>query len=120
MSEVPPPAPIKVGNYGTAGGYQFSEDEVDSVIKQWEDLLANLAKDLTDANNIAEVKPPADEFASHDFIDKGANPSGNTLVEQHQRMHDYVFNFITALKAAKNKISYNEQQQRDKMNQTGA
>ncbi|MET7990448.1 hypothetical protein ABZU76_06015 [Amycolatopsis sp. NPDC005232] len=120
MSDVPPPAPIKVGSYGTAGGYQFSEEEVDSVITQWEDLLAHLSDDLGKAQAISDVKAPADEFASHDFINKGSNPSGQTLLLQHQRMHDYVSNFITALKAAKNKITYHEQEQRDALNKTGA
>ncbi|MGW7535185.1 hypothetical protein [Amycolatopsis sp. NPDC054798] len=118
MSDVPPPAPIMVGGYGSAGGYKFSEDEVDSVIKQWEDLRVNLNKDLSDARFIADVKRPADEFASNDFIAKGANPSGQTLLEQHQRMVDYVTNFITALKAAKNKITVAEQEARDAASKT--
>lgn len=114
-NDVPPPPPIMVGGYGTAGGYKFSEDEIDSVIKQWEDLHAHLNDDLTDAHKIKEVKPPADEFASHDFVDQGANPSGATLLEQHQRMYDYVGNFITALRAAKNKINIAEQKHRDEL-----
>ncbi|MFF4594841.1 hypothetical protein [Amycolatopsis sp. NPDC001319] len=113
MSEVPPPAPIKVGNYGTAGGYQFSEDEVDGVIKKWGDLLVEMQQDLRRAERIASVKAPAAEFASNDFVSKGANPSGSTLLEQHQRMVDYVTNYITALNAAKNKITVAEQEARD-------
>ncbi|WIX80779.1 hypothetical protein QRX50_08445 [Amycolatopsis carbonis] len=113
MSEVPPTPPIKVGSYGTGGGYQFSEDEVDSVINQWHDLLVHMKTDLDHARAIAQVKAPADEFASGDFINGGANPSGQTLLDQHQRMHDYVNNFITALKAAKNKITVAEQEARD-------
>jgi hypothetical protein len=119
MSDVPPPPPIMVGSYGSGGGYKFSEDEIDGVIKQWEDLLTNMGKDLRDAQNIAYVTPPADEFASHDFINKGADPSGKTLLEQHQRMHDYVSNFIEALRAAKNKITLDQQRQRDKLDKTG-
>ncbi|MEU4674238.1 hypothetical protein AB0F91_41315 [Amycolatopsis sp. NPDC023774] len=119
MSEVPPPAPIKVGNYGTAGGYQFSEDEVDGVIRQWEDLLQEMNADLLRAKRIAEVKAPADEFASADFVSTGANPSGATLKTQHKAMVDYVTNYITALKAAKNKITVKEQETRDAMNKTG-
>ncbi|MEV6895762.1 hypothetical protein [Amycolatopsis sp. NPDC051372] len=120
MSEIPPTPPIKVGSYGTAGGYQFEDDEIDSVIKQWQDLHDHLGDDLVEAQKIAYVKPPADEFASHDFVDKGANPSGYTLLDQHQRMVDYVAAFITALTAAKNKITVHEQQQRDNLNKTGA
>ncbi|QRP51313.1 hypothetical protein I6J71_44930 [Amycolatopsis sp. FDAARGOS 1241] len=104
-----------VGSYGSGGGYKFSEDEIDGVIKQWQDLADNLNTDLDNARTIAYVKPPADEFASSDFVKGGANPSGQTLLEQHQRMHDYVNNFVTALKAAKNKITVTEQQARDNL-----
>ena len=108
--------PIQVGGYGQAGGYKFSADEVDAVIKQWEDLLKNARGDLEHAVTIRDVKAPADEFASNDFIGKGANPSGQSLVEQHQRMVDYTTNFITALKAAKNKITVAEQEAADAAN----
>ncbi|MDT8911013.1 hypothetical protein [Amycolatopsis sp. PS_44_ISF1] len=113
MSEVPPIPPVQVGGYGPAGGYKFSADEVDGVIKQWENLLVEARKDLEHARTVANVKAPANEFASDDFIAKGANPSGQSLLEQHQRMVDYTTNFITALKAAKNKIAVAEQEAAD-------
>ncbi|WP_326567320.1 hypothetical protein VSH64_36610 [Amycolatopsis rhabdoformis] len=119
MSDVPPTPPIKVGSYGTGGGYQFNDDEVDGVINQWQALADNLKTDLGRATTIAQVKAPADEFASGDFVKGGANPSGQTLLDQHQRMVDYVNNFITALKAAKNKITVAEQHARDNI-KTGA
>ncbi|WP_328605448.1 hypothetical protein OG943_36400 [Amycolatopsis sp. NBC_00345] len=119
MAEVPPPAPIQVGGYGPAGGYKFSADEVDSVITKWQDLLDNLNDDLANARVIATVKRPADEPASNDFIDKGANPSGQTLLDQHHKMVQYVNNYITALKAAKNKITVTEQENRDSLGKKG-
>ncbi|MFI5607684.1 hypothetical protein [Amycolatopsis sp. NPDC051903] len=115
MSDVPPTPPIMVGGYGSGGGYKFSDDEVDGVIKQWEDLLTNMRSDLADARAIAEVQKPADEFASSDFVKGGADPSGQTLLQQHQRMYDYVNNFITALRAAKNKITVDQQNARDNL-----
>jgi hypothetical protein len=119
MSEVPPVPPVQVGGYGPAGGYKFSADEVDAVIKQWEGVLADARTDLAQARIIANVKAPADEFASNDYINKGANPSGQSLLEQHQRMVDYTTNFITALKAAKNKITVAEQEAADAAKKTG-
>ena len=111
--------PIQVGGYGPSGGYKFSADEVDAVIKQWEDLLTNVQDDLQHARTIADVKAPADEYASNDFISKGADPSGQSLLEQHQRMVDYTKNFITALKAAKNKITVAEQEAADAAKKSG-
>jgi hypothetical protein len=119
MAEVPAAAPIQVGGYGPAGGYKFSADEVDSVIKKWQDLRDNLSDDLVNARTIATVRRPADEPASNDFIAKGSNPSGQTLLDQHQRMVQYVNNYITALQAAKNKITVAEQEARDSASKAG-
>lgn len=119
MPEVPPVPPVQVGGYGPAGGYKFSDGEVDAVIKQWEDLLADTRTDLARAITIRDVRAPAAEPASEDFINKGANPSGVSLVEQHQRMVDYTTNFITALKAAKNKITVAEQEAADSVKKKG-
>lgn len=102
-----------VGSYGKGGGYEFSEDEVDGVIKQWEDLRADLQDDLQHAIAVRDVKPPADEVASHTFVSNGAYPSGVSLVAQHQAIVDYATNFITALRAAKNKITVEEQNAAD-------
>ncbi|MFC5119880.1 hypothetical protein ACFPN7_38610 [Amycolatopsis halotolerans] len=107
-TQVPPVPPIMVGSYGKAGGYKFTEDEVDSVIKQWQDLLGDLVKDRTHAIVIAGVKPPADEVASHTFVNQGSNPSGQSLLDEHEKMVTYTQNFIDALTAAKKKISITE------------
>ncbi len=106
--QVPPVPPIMVGSYGKAGGYKFTEDEVDSVIKQWQDLLTDLTKDRSYAITVAEVNPPADEVASHTFVNQGANPSGKSLLDEHEKMVKYTLNFIDALTAAKKKITVAE------------
>ena len=105
MSEVPPAAPIQVGSSGTAGGYKFNHDEVKGVISQWKQLKVDLATDLRNAQQIANVQPPGKEFASGDFVSQGADPSGQTLLEQHQRMSDYVDNYIAALEKASGNIT---------------
>ncbi|NIH86333.1 hypothetical protein [Amycolatopsis granulosa] len=100
LTEVPPPAPIKVGGNGTAGGYEFTPDDVRGVISKWKALLTDLQTDLSNANTVAEVRPPGKEFASADFVTKGAQGSGTTLQLQHQRMVDYVKRYIDALEKA--------------------
>lgn len=109
LTEVPPPAPIKVGGNGTAGGYEFSPDEVRAVISKWKELRDDLQTDLSNANTIAEVRPPGKEFASGDFINKAAKSSGETLQLQHQRMVDYVQNYIDALEKAAGIVEEKEQ-----------
>ncbi|NYI88506.1 hypothetical protein HNR02_001829 [Amycolatopsis endophytica] len=111
LTEVPPPAPIKVGNGGSAGGYEFSPDEVRGVISKWKELLTDLQTDLSNANTIAEVKPPGQEFASGDFVNRAAKVSGETLQLQHQRMVDYVKNYIEALQKAAGIVEENEDEQ---------
>lgn len=110
---LPPMPPIQVDGYGPGGGYVFNADEVDGVIKQWEDLLVDLQNDRDIAHKIAYVKAPGDEVASHTFINNGAGPSGQSLLAEHQAMVDYSVNFIRALRAAKNKISVEEQKAAD-------
>ncbi|MEC3974675.1 hypothetical protein [Amycolatopsis sp. H20-H5] len=108
LTSVPPPAPIQVGSGGSAGGYKFSPDEVQGVINQWKKLQSDLLNDVTNAQTVASVKPPGTEFASGDFIDKGAKISGDTLLEQHKRMYTYVSNYIEALEKASGKIKQGE------------
>ncbi|MBB4686154.1 hypothetical protein [Amycolatopsis jiangsuensis] len=117
--EVPPVPPIQVDGYGPGGGYKFDADQIDGVIKQWEDMLTDLQDDLGRAITIRDVKPPGDEIASHSFVKNGAYPSGASLVAQHKAMVDYTTNFITALRAAKNKITVAEQEAADSAKKSG-
>lgn len=108
LTSVPPPAPIQVGKNGTPGGYQFAPDQVDGVISKWKTLLSDVENDIRQAQTVAEVRAPGQEFASADFIQKGASPSGDTLLEQHKRMRTYIQNYIDALEKASGKIAQNE------------
>ncbi|MFF0145456.1 hypothetical protein ATK36_1636 [Amycolatopsis sulphurea] len=116
---LPPVPPIQVDGYGPGGGYVFNAEEAGGVIKQWEDLLVGLRDDLGQARAVANVTAPADEVASHVFINNGAEPSGQSLLAEHQAMVDYSMKFITALKAAKNKITVAEQEAADSVKEKG-
>ncbi len=117
--DIPPVAPIMVDGYGKAGGYKFDADQVDSVIKQWEDLVTDLLADKQMAEQVANVRPPSDEVASNRFVHDGAGPSGRSLLEENKKMVDYATNYLTALRAAKNKISVEEQKHQQTLKQTG-
>jgi hypothetical protein len=113
MSEVPPAAPIQVGSGGGPGGYKFEPGQVDAVLKQWQDLQNELLTDIKNAEKVAHVRPPGQEFASSDFVETGAKRSGNSLLEQHQKMSQYVQNYIDALTKASGKNKQGEQHATD-------
>lgn len=101
-NEVSMSAPANGGPGG--GGFTFDADKIDAVIKKWQDLKADLKRDYTDANLMANVKAPGNEFASGDW-EKLANPSGKAFLEQNKKMQDYVKNYIQALLDAKKKMT---------------
>ena len=113
--DIPPVAPIMVDGYGKAGGYSFDANQIDGVIKQWEDLLTDLRADQQIINDIAHVTAPANEVASNKFVNEGAGPSGASLEAENKKMIEYTTNYIMALRAAKNKISVTEQQHQDSL-----
>jgi hypothetical protein len=119
LTTVPPPAPIQVGSNGSAGGYKFDPDQVQSVINQWKTLLDNLEQDVMDAGRVASVRAPAVDPASGHFVDNGADPSGQTLLEQHQRMVVYVQNYIQALQQASGQIQQADEETQQSINQAG-
>jgi hypothetical protein len=119
LTTVPDPPPIQVGNNGPAGGYHFEPDEVQGVINKWQELLADLKNDVASAEQVAEVRPPGAEVASAAFVDNGATPSGQTLLEQHKRMVRYVENYIRALQKASGQIQQSEQDARQAAAQQG-
>ena len=119
LATVPPPAPIMVGTNGTPGGYKFEPDQVQAVIAKWQELLDGVIEDLRYANQVANVTPPGQEFASSDFVDQGAGPSGQTLLNQHERMKTYIENYIRALQQASGQIQQTEDDARQTAAQQG-
>ncbi|PXY31629.1 hypothetical protein [Prauserella muralis] len=100
------------------GGFTFKAEELDGVIRQWEDLRDALKTDEYDAERMATVKPPGREFASGDFA-KFANPSGKAFLEANQRMQKYVGEYIEALRAAKQKITTRDEQSQSDISRAG-
>lgn len=118
LTSVPPPAPIQVGDNGSPGGYHFEPDQVQSVINKWQKLLSDLLLDRNNAVMIATVQPPASDVASSRFVSNGANPSGQTLLQQHDRMVQYVENYIEALRKAGGQIQQAEDDAQQTVNQS--
>lgn len=106
------------GGAGGGGGYTFTPEEIDEVIRQWEDLREGLRDDLDEARTIASVRAPGNEFASGDFA-SAASPSGTALYEQTLRMIDYVERYIQALNQAKGATEAQNEQARDDIEKPG-
>lgn len=119
LTTVPPPPPIQVGNNGSPGGYYFEPDQVQSVINKWQSLLADLKQDHFNAQYVADVTPPASDPASNQFVDNGANPSGRTLLEQNNRMIEYVQNYIEALQKASGQLQQADADAQQAVNTSG-
>jgi|GEM_PF-5530252 len=102
---------------GGGGGYVFSPEEIDGVIKQWEDLRAQLEEDLNQAKAVADVDGPGREFASGDF-ESAARPSGETLLDQTKRMSDYVNNYIQELRKARDGTQAQDEQAEEDVEKT--
>lgn len=117
MGMVAVAAPMIAGAPAPAGGggFLFKVEELDQVIKDWEDLHLALTDDEIDARAMAQVQPPGNEFASADFAGR-ANPSGKAFLEANERMRDYVMQYIEALKKARKKISTQDEQAREDVN----
>lgn len=106
------------GGADGSGGYVFSPEEVDEVIKQWQELLDGLEVDRKEARVVASVRGPGAEFASSDF-EQAARPSGRMLYEQTQRMCEYVAKYIQALKDARDATVTRDQEAREHVGDTG-
>lgn len=119
LTTIPPPPPIQVGNNGSPGGYYFEPDQVQSVINKWQSLLADLQQDRYNAQYVANVRAPASDPASNQFVSNGADPSGQTLLEQHSRMVEYVQNYIEALQKASGQLQQADADAQQAVNTSG-
>lgn len=103
----------------SSGGYKFSREGIDEVIRDWEDLREDLVKDSEKAQQMAHVNSPGDEFASDDFT-SSANPSGKAFLSATEQMIDYVEKYIEALRNARDGIAASEDNAQEDVNRTGA
>lgn len=108
----------KQGGGGSGGGYTFTPEEIDEVIRQWEDLRDGLMEDEYEARLVAGVRGPGTEFASGDF-EKAAGPSGEALLQQTVQMREYCAKYIQALKDAKGATETQNEQAREDISKSG-
>ncbi|EHY89622.1 hypothetical protein ACWGRK_03040 [Saccharomonospora azurea] len=103
----------------SSGGYRFSREEIDGVIRQWEDLHRDLLDDYRQAEGMARVQPPGSEPASQDFT-SSANPSGKAFAQATLKMIDYVEKYIEALRNARDGITTREDESQEHISRVGS
>ncbi len=103
----------------SSGGYKFSREEIDDVIRQWEDLHTKLMDDYREAESMANVRPPGAEPASEDFT-SSANPSGKAFAKATLKMADYVQKYIEALRNARDGITTRETESQEDISKVGS
>ncbi|OLT43204.1 hypothetical protein BJF85_02815 [Saccharomonospora sp. CUA-673] len=103
---------------GNGGGYRFDPEEIDNVIRQWEQLRDDLEKDLIQVEKVANVDKPAEEPASTMFVGS-AGQSGQALLEQTNAMINHCNEYIKALKNAKGVTEATDEQAADDARQSG-
>ncbi|MEY7972422.1 hypothetical protein AB8O38_10525 [Saccharomonospora xinjiangensis] len=103
----------------SSGGYKFSREEIDDVIRQWEDLHGKLLEDRRTANYMIGVRPPGAEPASEDFT-ASANPSGTAFAQALEKMIDYVQRYIQALRNARDGITTREDESQEHISNVGS
>ncbi|WP_232212825.1 hypothetical protein [Saccharomonospora saliphila] len=101
------------------GGFAFSPEEIDAIIKEWRNLSSDLKFDHTQASIMAQVQSPGAEFASADFAER-ANPSAEAFLQAYEKMMAYVNAYINALENAKQQISTQDEQAQEDIGKAGA
>lgn len=102
----------------TNGGFTFTPEELGAVITEWEALRDSLMIDLREAEYLARIVPPGQEFASNDFTNS-ANPSGKAFLEATKRMIRYTTEYIDALKKARDKLTVRDEQAQEDISKAG-
>jgi hypothetical protein len=82
------------------GSFSFDPDELQSLIKKWEELADSYSMSATEADSMALIRPPGNDFASEAHAE-AANGSGSSylayLGHNAQYCYDQAQLFRTAL-----------------------
>lgn len=72
----------------TSGSFTYSEDDLQTIINNWLDLAASYRSSIDNANQMARIEPPADDFASALHAAQ-ANRSGESYRDYVAHNRDY-------------------------------
>lgn len=91
-------APSTAGG-GGGNGYQFTPDEMQSVLSDWKNLQAKILAAKAGALPMAHTVAPGKESASNTAI-SAVNQSGNAYLDHLDAMNTYAQKYIDALNSA--------------------
>ncbi|NIJ10764.1 hypothetical protein FHU38_001108 [Saccharomonospora amisosensis] len=91
-----------------SGSWAFDREQIDAVIRQWEDLRDDLEQDRQSINSmIRNAVPPSSDDPSGQFV-KSILDGLRSLDESNSSMAEYVQDFLDKLYKARNVISQTE------------
>jgi hypothetical protein len=96
------------GAPGAGQSYSYSPDQLQAIIKKYQEIQQNLVQAGWDGRRLPTVRPPAPEEASHKFAQR-ANSSGAAFVEANQQAVEYVQGEIDKLTAVLQQYNQTEQ-----------
>ncbi|MFD5092682.1 hypothetical protein ACFWMR_18900 [Amycolatopsis thailandensis] len=113
-------APPAGGSYGTpvadGAGFKYDEATLHELADEWIDLAKEYRADLVDAEFIAKVEPPGQEFASGDNA-LVTRRSGQALVDALNQRITYCNNMAAKYVAALGKYASADEQAKTVINQ---
>jgi hypothetical protein len=84
-----------------SGSFSFDPDELQSLIREWEDLADSYTASAREAQNMGRVTPPGEDFASEAHA-KAANISGASYIEYLAKNSQYCNDQAQLFRAALN------------------
>lgn len=83
------------------GTFSFDPDELQSLIKKWEDLADSYEQSALNADSVIRIKGPGDDFASKAHA-KSANTSGQSYLDYLEHNRRYCLTQAQAFQSALN------------------
>lgn len=106
-------AQVPSGGYG--GHYEIDPDELDGIIKEWQDIVSGLKKDEADIQFIRQVLPPAPDKPASKAQAHALSKFGERMHHRNEEMSRYASMYLQNLEETRKQYQAQEQYGRDAM-----
>lgn len=104
-----------------SGGWEFTADELESVINKWEDLLDDVKEDRHKIRDLLAIfrtgEQPSDDDPTTNYHERVID-GVKALKKSNDSMLSYVDNYIESLRKAKKKLEESDADARDSLSST--